>query len=241
MTTIAAGLHAHSWARDIHGVLGIREVGQYLLLWRQVESIPLTNQPDQLLWRWTANGAYSAKSCYLAMFHGSKACAYWKLLWKTWAPPRVKFFHWLAAKDRCWTAERLRRRGLQHHPRCLLCDQEPETMQHILLACSFSRQVWYDILAWLRLTCNPPVDEASLSDWWIIARQNTPKPMHKGLATVTLLLPWMVWKHRNACVFEGERPSVSGTCDKIRAEASIWARAGALGLRAVLPVDWHVR
>jgi hypothetical protein len=170
MTSIAAGLHAHSWARDIHGVLGIREVGQYLLLWRQVESISLTNQPGQLLWCWTASGTYSAKSCYLAMFHGSRACASWKLLWKTWAPPRVKFFHWLVVKDCCWTAECLRRRGLQHHPLCLLCDQEPESMQHLLLVCPFSRQVWYDILSWLRLACRPPVNEASLNDWWIIAR-----------------------------------------------------------------------
>jgi hypothetical protein len=64
--------------------------------------------------------------------------------------------------------------------------------------------------------------------------------MRKGLATMTLLLPWVIWKHRNACVFEGERPSVSGTNEKIQAEASLWARAGALGLRATLPVDWDV-
>jgi hypothetical protein len=140
-TSIADGLLAHRWARDIQGVIGVRELGQYLLLWRKVEQFTPTNQPDQMIWRWNASGTYSAKTCYLSMFQGSKSCNAWRLIWRTWAPPRVKFFHWLAHKDRCWTAERLQRHGVQHHPRCLLCDQEPESMQHLLLACPLSRHV----------------------------------------------------------------------------------------------------
>ena len=31
--TVVEGLHAHLWARDIHGVLGVHEIDQYLLLW----------------------------------------------------------------------------------------------------------------------------------------------------------------------------------------------------------------
>jgi hypothetical protein len=193
-----------------------------------------------MVWRWNASGTYSAKTCYLSMFQGSKSCGAWRLIWRTWAPPRVKFFHWLAHKDRCWTAERLQRHGLQHHPRCLLCDQEPESMQHLLLACPLSRHVWHDTLALLRLTCRPPDNEPSLSEWWILARQATPKQMRKGLATVTLLIPWLIWKHRNACVFEGERPTVQRVCEQFRVEATLWARAGAAGLRDILPTDWDV-
>uniref|UniRef100_A0A8I6YN99 Reverse transcriptase zinc-binding domain-containing protein n=1 Tax=Hordeum vulgare subsp. vulgare TaxID=112509 RepID=A0A8I6YN99_HORVV len=133
-------------------------------------------------------------------------CDAWKLTWKCWAPPRVRFFHWLARLDRCWTADRLARRGLQHHPRCLLCDQEPETMHHLLLACPFSRQVWHETLAWLRIPCRPLDGEESLNAWWSTARRAAPTPMHKGLASMTLLVPWMTWKHRNACVFDNDNP-----------------------------------
>ena len=55
------------------------------------------------------------------------------------APPRVKFFHWLANLERCWTADRLARRGLPHPARCLLCDQAPESIHHLFLACPFSK------------------------------------------------------------------------------------------------------
>jgi hypothetical protein len=32
---------------------------------------------------------------------------------------------------------------------CFLCDQEQETIDHIITSCSFSRQVWWNILATL--------------------------------------------------------------------------------------------
>jgi hypothetical protein len=28
---------------------------------------------------------------------------------------------------------------------------------------------------------------------------NAPKPLRKGLGSAALLLPWMIWKHRNDC------------------------------------------
>lgn len=57
---------------------------------------------------------------------------HWRLTWKSWAPLRIKLFHWLAMQGRCWTTDRLARRGLPHEPTCALCDQEPEIMQHLL-------------------------------------------------------------------------------------------------------------
>jgi hypothetical protein len=42
---------------------------------------------------------------------------------------------------------------------------------------------------------------------------------------MTLLTARMIWKQRNACVFDGEQPSVHRPLQKIRAEAMRWARA----------------
>lgn len=155
-------------------------------------------------------------------------------------PPRVKFFHWLANLERCWTADRLARRGLPHPARCLLCDQAPESIHHLFLACPFSKLVWHEILSWLRLTCNPPDGEDSLTDWWRTARQATPKPMQKGLSTATLLIPWMTWKHCNECVFDAATPSANTLIARIKDEAALWATAGARGFCVILPPSWDV-
>lgn len=169
-----------------------------------------------------------------------KACYSWKLIWKSWAPPRVKFFHWLANQDRCWTAERLARHGLQHHPRCLLCDQAPETLRHLPLDCPFARQAWHEVLAWLRIPAPTPNQEPTLMDWWLHAKGNTPPILRKALKSIALLVPWMIWKHRNSCVFDNARPSLHTLVDRIKDAARSWAEAGATGLRVVLPQSWDV-
>jgi hypothetical protein len=71
-TTVAQGLHANRWARDIQGVLGIHEIGQYIQLWHAIEHTTFSDEPDKLQWRWTASGNYTTKSCYLATFHAPR-------------------------------------------------------------------------------------------------------------------------------------------------------------------------
>uniref|UniRef100_A0A453KP79 Reverse transcriptase zinc-binding domain-containing protein n=1 Tax=Aegilops tauschii subsp. strangulata TaxID=200361 RepID=A0A453KP79_AEGTS len=76
--------------------------------------VSLSSAPDALSWRWSPKGVYTASTCYTALFIGSTTAPFWKLIWRSWAPLNVKFFLWLASQNRCWTADRLARRGLPH-------------------------------------------------------------------------------------------------------------------------------
>lgn len=62
----------------------------------------------------------------------------WKRLWKTWTSQKCKLFIWLAIRNKSWTSDNLEKRGLQHPSSCPLCDQEKETIQHILISCVFA-------------------------------------------------------------------------------------------------------
>jgi hypothetical protein len=97
----------------------------------------------------------------------------------------------------------------------------PETMHHLIIGCPFARQVWHEIIC-------------------LAAPQHAPKPMRKGMASMALLIPWMVWKQQNGCIFDGAQPSVSARVALIKEEARLWSRAGALGLRMLLPTTWDV-
>jgi hypothetical protein len=72
------------------------------------------------------------------------------------------------------------------------------------------------------------------------AKQRTPKSLRKALGSVTLLVPWIIWKHRNSCVFDRARPSASYLIHQIKDEMAAWAKAGAKGLRDVVPTIWDV-
>jgi hypothetical protein len=88
-------------------------------------------------------------------------------IWKMWTSPKCMFFLWLAALNHCWTANRLARWGLEHPEKCPLCDQEDETVQHLLVSCVFAREVWAQILSKVGLQhLSPSSDEKSFQDWW---------------------------------------------------------------------------
>ena len=124
-------------------------------------------------------------------------------------PQSANFFLWLAIRNRCWIADRLARRNLPHPERCLFCDQEAEDIQHILTTCVFTRDFWFRVLSvfgWQ--LCVPSRHEFSFSDWWRKSAKKIQKDKRKSFNTLVVLGAWIIWKHRNACTFEGARPSL---------------------------------
>jgi hypothetical protein len=207
--------------------LGIDEIGEYLLLWRRLEHIKLTNQADTMISKWNNSGTYTAGSCYKATFLGCTMSDAWRLTWKTWAPRA-------SSSSTGWPT------STGAGP-LLAFNAEASSTTHA--ACSatrrwkpsstcFSHQVWH--LSWLRATCSPSEQEDTLLSWWNKAKHATPKPLRKGLA------PWLIWKQRNDCVLNGAEPSIHNVVTKIRDEAALWARASASGLRVLLPQNWDV-
>jgi hypothetical protein len=233
--TVCEAMAERRWIADIQGALSPLALCQYVQLWIALREVHLTLTPDRLLWRWTADAQYSSKSCYEVLFQGSLLSSSWEINWRTWAPPRVKFFIWLACQDRCWTGERLARRGLQHPPRCPLCDQAGETMGHLLTGCPFARTIWHEVLSWIRSTAGPPDGEDDFVDWWKSALRSTPRAMRKGTSSLVMLTAWWIWKHRNAIIFDDANPDLGHLLDTIRSEARSWALAGAIGLGALIP------
>ena len=57
-------------------------------------------------------------------------------------PNAVSLCGW--SHNKCWTADRLARRGLPHPENCLLCDHEKETIDHLLVHCVFTREFWFN-------------------------------------------------------------------------------------------------
>ena len=87
------GIFQNRWARDIVGAPTTQVLCQYLRVWGILRNVILDPlQEDRFVWRWTADGRYSASSAYRAFFAGSSSLLGANELWKTKAPLRVKFF-----------------------------------------------------------------------------------------------------------------------------------------------------
>jgi len=239
--TVAEALDNNKWVSVIRRSLSWIGIREFLQLWDCVQGLQLNDFEDRHIWKLEPGGCYSSsKSAYRAYFQGSVTFEPWRRLWKTWAPNKCKIFLWLAIRNRCWTADRLEKRGLPHPEQCPLCDQEDETVQHLLVSCVVARQVWFKLLAPLNLgDCIPRQRERSFAEWWCKVLKKVKKEYKKGVNSLIILGAWMIWKHRNACVFEGMAPSVDSIMRDLKDEHSLWYLVGAkklqdLGLTGVI-------
>jgi hypothetical protein len=147
------------------------------------------------------------RSAYEALFYGATLFKPSKLIWKSWAPRKCKFFLWLVTHNCCWTADRLSRHGLPHPDCCPFCDQEEETIHHLLCTCIFSWQFWQQLLCWFVLPDLAPQSVlVSLFEWWQQAGDTLNKDTRQGFNSLVVLGAWILWKMRNDIVFNGASP-----------------------------------
>ena len=140
---VAPTIEDGSWVLDVGPEIREDALQEFLILWLRVSMWePEVDVPDKVAWSWETNGRYSVRSAYAAKFWGREVAPMAELTWTSRAPSNCKFFAWLALRDRCWTSDRLARRGLPHQDACPLCDQEEETINHVLLTCVFARAIW---------------------------------------------------------------------------------------------------
>jgi hypothetical protein len=226
---------AGEWWHDVSPNMTALALQEFLMLVDRVGRTEVSvGIEDKIAWRWEGDGCFSARSAYRAFFAARTLDPAATQIWKSRAPPTTKVFAWLAAKNRCWTADRLQRRQMPHPAACPLCDQEPETINHLILGCVFARQVWARIIGnWGQMVWMP-TQEAKLVDWW--TEINPPKEARKEVWTVITLVAWTIWTHRNDIVFNGVTPSVDVVLQRIDEEGQNWRKARLLRMPASMPI-----
>jgi hypothetical protein len=123
---------------------------------------------------------------------------------------------------------------MDHPDSCPLCDQQDETVHHMLVACVFTREVWFRTLSRLGLQHLAPTSDATgFQDWWSEAERLVSKHKKKGFNSFVILVAWQIWKHRNACVFDNGSPNIHAILLSIHDEALLWGLGGAAALRQV--------
>jgi hypothetical protein len=239
--SIYDALTDRKWVSDIQGALSVGVISEFLQLWDILLNVELQEGVnDNHFWRLAASRKYSAKEAYECFFLGSIDFEPFQRIWKTWAPLKCRFFLWLAAHNKCWTADPLARHGMTRSDKCPLCDQGEETIDHLLISCAFLRQFWFSFLGRVNLQeVSPQPGDASFFDWWARSNAIITGAARKGLSSVIILGAWVLWKHRNRCVFDAAPPSLTTALAQAGEEKLMWemARAKCMSaLPAPLPV-----
>jgi hypothetical protein len=147
---------------------------------------------------------------------------------------KCRFFLWLVAHKKCWTADRLEKRGLDHPERCPLCDQERETIDHLLVNCVFSIECWFLLLRQFGLHgLAPQPSNINFMEWWHQTNEAIQGSFIDGLNSLVMLGAWVLWNHQNRCAFDGLSPNIANFLIQIGDERRLWETAGAKGLSSL--------
>lgn len=110
------------------------QVREFIHLWHQIQQVVLQEgTEDTIMWRWSPNGTYSAKSAYMIQFVGGVQDNMSDFFWKAKVENKYKFFGWLMIHKKILTADKLSLRGWDNSHICPLCGVEPETATHLLM------------------------------------------------------------------------------------------------------------
>jgi hypothetical protein len=153
--SLASALVGDAWISDITGALTVLVLAQYLHIRSRIHGRQVhPSTPDKIVWGWTISGICSSCSAYRMLLQGQCSILGAKKLLETKASGKCRFFAWQVLHWKIWTSEWLLCHGLPNSGPCILCAQEDETVDHLLLTCVYSREVWFKVLrrcGWQRL------------------------------------------------------------------------------------------
>jgi hypothetical protein len=119
---------------------------------------------------------------------------------------------------------------MNHQEKCPLCEQEAETLNHLLVSCAFAREFWYYLLRKFGMHSLAPQPTESSLDWWEEVSGTVNGLIKKGLDSLNIVGAWIIWNHRNKCIFDRGTPNLSVILRSAEEERRWWEIAGAKGL-----------
>ena len=150
--------------------------------------------------------------------------------------PKCRFFAWLALHGKLLTADNLAIRGWPHDPICKLLRIHPETMQHLLLDCSYAAEVREKVFAANGTigTVTPPLGR-SINAWWDDMLGRLPKEKRREASGTIIYAMWGIRKERNRRVFRNVGLLPTEVVALVREEIAQRAYAQSLDPRRLTP------
>jgi ribonuclease HI len=191
-----------------------------LLPWQecmQLRKISVKDGRDILWWGHSTLGVFSVKEAYHLLTHPPNQApeGIWGKVWQPFLWPKISLFLWLTTQNRILTWDNLIKRDFIGPSRCPLCQQNEETLEHLLNNCHYSQQIWdWGAQVMRRSQRIRGSIRDTLGNWGT-------SPFHNPiLQRIWQLLPgfslWAIWKERNQRIFNSKSSPPTSTWEKIK-------------------------
>ena len=85
---------------------------------------------------------FSVKSLHVALEAGCSSLFPSSHIWNVNVQPKISFFAWEATWGKALTLDMVQKRGWALANRCFMCLEKEETINHLLLSCPRTRELW---------------------------------------------------------------------------------------------------
>ena len=150
---------------------------------------------DVLCWKPSIQMGFNVSSYYKDLSRRNDTSFPWKSIWKPKVPSQITFFLWVASLGKILTVENLRRRNIVVVNWCYLCKANGESVDHLLLYCSFSRELWDLVFAFFGVHWVMPETALNLLACW---QGSFGKHQHFVIwRCIPHCVMWCIWRERN--------------------------------------------
>ena len=104
-------------------------------------------QEDRLVLKESKTNGFSVSLMYRKLRYSIPTDFPWRSIWNPIVPPKMGFFEWEASWGKVFTLDQLKRKGIPLVNRCSLCEENEETIDHLLIHCSRAKLLWDLLLA----------------------------------------------------------------------------------------------
>ncbi|XP_071692610.1 uncharacterized protein [Rutidosis leptorrhynchoides] len=149
-------------------------------------------------------------------------------------PQSIEIFVWRAKRRRLPVRKELDNRGIDLHTvRCPMCDEDVESLDHALVLCKFSFEVWENIHRWWGLTS---LASTCVNDIFNGSAFSSMGHHRKILwQAVEWVTGYLLWKNRNQKVFHNTSRSTATLINDIQVKSFEWISKRAKRYN----LQWH--
>jgi len=190
---------------------------EQLLQQLEQHRILTSTREDILRWGNNPKGTFNLKEAYKisAASPDWQPDLRWHALWTRGNWSKITLFSWLIMHNRALTWNNLQRRGFIEPSRCALCENEIETLNHILNTCPIACALWDDMAFIFRPTDkNRDSIGLTLSNWRITMSNNN--LINRAWNLIPGAVVWILWKERNARIFKNSVTTMDRLMEKSR-------------------------
>ncbi|XP_022003858.1 uncharacterized protein LOC110901312 [Helianthus annuus] len=103
-----------------------------------------------------------------------------------------------------------------------LCNEHPESSDHLFVACQFSQAIWLVIAQWCKI---PPLITFSLKDVLDIrSAVSGSKRKKKLINAIFQVVIWSIWRLRNEVIFRQVDPNMSRVIEESKSMSYLWIK-----------------